>query len=280
MPEDRLVDVLATSRVWPVDHVCVGVTNVSETLAVDGDDTHVFRLASLTKVFTAWAILVAVEEGSASLDDPVGPPGATLRHCLAHAAGYAFDGREPIARVGVRRIYSNTGIEVASEHVASRTGIPFADYLREAVLAPLHLDDSTLQGSPAHALHSSARDTLAFAREILRPTLISLTTANDAMSAQYPDLAGILPGMGSFDPNPWGLGMEIHGEKTPHWMGSRTSARTVGHFGGAGSMFWVDPDANLALVALTNRPFDEWADVARAQWSTLSDAVVTQRLSR
>lgn len=274
LPDHALVEVLTAVRLWPVGNVCAGVTDADAILAVEGDDRFVFRLASLSKVFTAWGILVAVEEGSVSLEDPVGPPGATLRHCLAHAAGYAFDGREPISRVGSRRIYSNTGIEVASEHVAARTGIPFEDYLHEAVFTPLHLGDSALRGSPAHGVHSSARDTLAFAREILRPTLISPATAADAMATQYADLAGIVPGMGSFDPNPWGLGLEIHGDKYPHWMGSRTSSRTVGHFGGAGTMFWIDPDAGLALVALTDRPFDEWADIARAQWSALSDAVI------
>lgn len=209
-----------------------------------------------------------------TLDDPVGTPGATLRHCLAHAAGYGFDGLDPIARVGTRRIYSNTGIEVACRHVATQTGIEFPDYLADAVLRPLGLDHTTLRGSPAHGLHSSTRDTLAFSREILRPSLISQQTALEAMSVQFPELAGIVPGMGQFDPNPWGLGMEIHGSKYPHWMGARTSARTVGHFGGAGTMFWVDPDAQLALVALSDRDFDEWADIARTQWSSLSDAVV------
>jgi len=280
LPEHPLAEVLTAVRLWPVGNVCAGVTDADTTLAIEGDDRFVFRLASLSKAFTAWGILVAVEEGSVSLEDPVGPPGATLRHCLAHAAGYPFEGREPIAHVGARRIYSNTGIEVASEHVAARTGIPFEDYLHEAVFAPLHLGDTALRGSPAHGVHSSARDTLTFSREILRPTLISSATAAEAMSTQYADLAGIVPGMGSFDPNPWGLALEIHGDKYPHWMGSRTSPSTVGHFGGAGAMFWVDPDAGLALVALTDRPFDEWADIARAQWSALSDAVVAASFHR
>ncbi|MEN9802964.1 MAG: hypothetical protein RLZ37_2089 [Actinomycetota bacterium] len=280
LPEHPLAEVLTAVRLWPVGNVCAGVTDADTTLAIEGDGRFVFRLASLSKAFTAWGILVAVEEGSVSLEDPVGPPGATLRHCLAHAAGYPFEGREPIAHVGARRIYSNTGIEVASEHVAARTGIPFEDYLHEAVFAPLHLGDTALRGSPAHGVHSSARDTLTFSREILRPTLISSATAAEAMSTQYADLAGIVPGMGSFDPNPWGLALEIHGDKYPHWMGSRTSPSTVGHFGGAGAMFWVDPDAGLALVALTDRPFDEWADIARAQWSALSDAVVAASFHR
>lgn len=257
-------------------HVAAGVSNPAGTLSVIGDPVAEFRLASISKVFTAWACLVAVEEGSVSLEDPIGPPGATLRHCLAHAAGYGFDGTETIARVGARRIYSNTGIEIASEHIAQRTGIPFSDYLHEAVLQPLHLGRTSLRGSPAHGLHSCLDDVLAFARELLSPVLVSPETADDACRVQFPELAGIVPGMGPYDPNPWGLGMEIHGAKHPHWMGTRTSPRTCGHFGGAGTMFWVDPVAQLALVALTDRPFDQWAVEARSEWASLSDAVIEE----
>lgn len=277
MPEDSLAHVLDACFTWPVDHVAAGVTDPTFTVASIGDAQTDFRLASISKVVTAWACLVAVEEGSVALDDPLGPPGSTLRHCLSHAAGYGFDGQEPIAPVGTRRIYSNTGIEVASDHVARRTGIPFGDYLTEAVLQPLGLERTALRGSPAHGLHSCLDDVLAFAREILTPTLIAPSTATEACRVQFPDLAGVVPGMGSFDPNPWGLGLEIHGSKHPHWMGTRTSPRTVGHFGGAGTMFWVDPDARIALVALTDRPFDEWADTARSNWATLSDAVIEER---
>lgn len=240
---------------------------------------RVFRLASLTKVFTSWAVLVAVEEGSVSLEDPVGRAGASLRHCLAHAGGYPFEGHEPIASVGSRRIYSNTGIEFAADHVASHTGVAFADYLTEAILVPLGLHRTELRGSPAHGLHSCLRDMLIFCREILEPTLLSKQTVDEACQAQFPTLSGVVPGMGSYDPNPWGLGVEIRGDKYPHWMGSRTSTRTFGHFGGAGTMFWVDPVAHLALVALTDRPFDEWADSAREHWSDLSDAVIDHETS-
>jgi hypothetical protein len=36
-------------------------------------------------------------------------------------------------------------------------------------------------------------------------------------------------------------------------------------------MFWVDPEAQLGLVALSDRPFDEWAILG---WPSLSDAVL------
>ena len=48
--------------------------------------------ASVTKLLTGLAILVALEEGTVDLDEPAGPPGATLRHLLSHASGLPLDG--------------------------------------------------------------------------------------------------------------------------------------------------------------------------------------------
>jgi CubicO group peptidase (beta-lactamase class C family) len=81
----------------------------------------------------------------------------------------------------------------------------------------------------------------------------------------------VLPGYGGQDPNDWGLGVEIRGHKSPHWTGAANSARTFGHFGQSGTMLWVDPDAGIGLVALTERDFGDWAKTA---WPALSDAVL------
>jgi CubicO group peptidase (beta-lactamase class C family) len=88
---------------------------------------------------------------------------------------------------------------------------------------------------------------------------------------QYPGLRGVLPGFGSQNPNDWGLGFEIRGSKEPHWTGTTNSPATFGHFGQSGTMFWIDPAAQLGLVALTDRSFGPWAADA---WPRLSDAVL------
>ena len=110
----------------------------------------------------------------------------------------------------------------------------------------------------------------------MRPTLLAPATAADAVRQQWPDLAGIVPGVGRFDPCPWGLGFEIRGLKRPHWTGRANSAATYGHFGGAGTMMWADPDAGCALVALTDRGFDDWSLDAMRLWPELSDAVLAE----
>lgn len=273
MPD--LDQALARIDDWPVDHVAAGVRRPDGTRVTRGEVGRRFRLASISKPLTAWACLVAVEEGTVALDDPVGPPGATLRHCLSHAAGYGFDSSGPITGVARRRIYSNTGIEVAAAHVEARTGLPFAAYLAEAVFEPLGMAETRLEGSPAHGVWSTVVDLLLFADEVLRPRLITSATRDEAIAVQYPDLAGLVPGIGSFAPNPWGLGFEIHGTKSPHWMGAANSTAAVGHFGGAGTMMWIDPRYDIAAVALTDRNFDEWSEIAVRSWSHFSDDVIT-----
>src|SRR3546814_14942140 len=95
-----------------------------------------FALASVTKLLTASAVLMAVEEEIVVLDEAAGPPGATVRLLLAHASGLPFEGREPIAPPGERRAYGNAAYEVLAELVAERAQMPFADYLHAAVLVP------------------------------------------------------------------------------------------------------------------------------------------------
>jgi CubicO group peptidase (beta-lactamase class C family) len=256
---------------WPVDQVAAGVTGRDATLEQQGDTAWCPRIASITKSLVGYATLVAVEEGSLGLDDPAGPAGSTVRHLLAHASGLPFNGRVPIAAPGQRRIYSNTGIEVLGDTLAEATGMTVADYLREGVLAPLGMAATELRGSPAHGAHSSVDDLLRFGRELLAPALIDEATLAEATSEQFPGLPGVIPGMGRYDPNPWGLGFELKDGKAPHWTAPDGSPRTFGHFGGSGTFLWVDPDAGLACVVLTNREFGQWAPPL---WSSLSERVL------
>jgi CubicO group peptidase (beta-lactamase class C family) len=270
----RALELVST---WPVANVSAAVVAADGTLLASvGDTAHRYRLASLTKPMTAWATLVAVEEGIVGLDGAVGQPDCTLRHLLAHAGGYPFSGAEPIARPARTRIYSNTGFELIAAAVAVAAQMPFAEYLDAAVFVPLGMDRARLQGSAAHAAWASVDDVVRFLAEVQRPTLLHAATADDAVRTQWPELAGIVPDVGRFDPCPWGLGFEIRGEKSPHWTGLANSTSTYGHFGGAGTMMWADPQAGCALVALTDRSFDDWKADALRLWPELSDAVVAE----
>lgn len=257
---------------WPATHA--GAVVVARTGATTsyGDTDRVFRLASVTKLLVAYAVLVAVEETTMTLDDPIGPPGVSVRHLLAHAGGIGPDEPTPIAPPGRWRIYSNAGFELLGAHLEQRSGLGAAAYLHEAVLAPLGMTSTTLQGSPAHAASASAADLGRFGAELLQPTLLAGETLVTATSVQFPALAGVLPGYGRQDPNDWGLGFELRDDKSPHWTGMTNSRATYGHFGRAGTFLWVDPEVGVACAALTDEPFGPWAIDA---WPRFSDAVLT-----
>jgi CubicO group peptidase (beta-lactamase class C family) len=252
---------------WPCEHVAVAAAGRLD--AVHGDTGRAFAFASVTKLATAVAILVAAEEGLVDLDEPAGPPGATLRHLLAHASGLPFEAGAPIAPPGVRRIYSNAGFEVAAELVAERAEMPFAEYFA-AVWAETGV---VLEGSPGAGAVGTIDALLAVAGELLSPRRIARETLDEAATVQFPGLVGVLPGFGRQQPNDWGLGLELRDAKAPHWTGSHNSPRTFGHFGRSGTFLWIDPEAGLALGCLTDLAFGPWAAEA---WPRLSDAVLAE----
>jgi CubicO group peptidase (beta-lactamase class C family) len=267
------VGALAQIDSWPVTSAAAGVVSAGRPAAAAGAISSRFPWASVTKLLTALATLVAVEEGTVGLDDPAGPPGSTVRHLLAHASGLPPDGDTPVARPGTRRIYSNRGFELVAAAVAGRAGMPFSQYLEAGVLQPLDLLDTALVGSPASGAVGSLPDLLSVGRELLAPVLVSRETLDEATAVQFPRLAGVLPGFGRQDPNDWGLGFEIRDDKSPHWTGRGNSTATFGHFGQSGAMLWVDPAAGLACASLADRAFGPWAAEA---WPRLSDAVLAE----
>src|SRR3954471_24100018 len=133
------VDALRAIDTWGARTAAAGVLRAYREPVVHGPRDAPFRWASITKIVSGVAVLVAVEEGTVDLDEPAGPEGSTLRHLLAHASGLPPDEGPPLMPPGRRRIYSNHGIEVAAALVGERAGIPFEDYFRSAVVEPLGL---------------------------------------------------------------------------------------------------------------------------------------------
>ena len=259
---------------WDAPDAAAGVLGGDgDVLATRGDTARRSRWASVTKLATALAVLVAVEEGTLDLDQAAGPPGATVRHLLAHASGLAFDEEKVLAEPGRVRIYSNTGYEILAAVLAAKAEMPFERYLTEAVLQPLGLSDTSLEGSPAAGLVGSLGDLLRLAGELLSPTLVSAGTHGLATSVAFPGLPGVLPGIGRHENQDWGLGCEIRDDKSPHWTGHGNSPVTYGHFGASGSFLWLDPRAALGCVVLSGRDFGSWAMEA---WPVLSDAVLDE----
>lgn len=257
--------------VWPVSFAAAAVLASDGRVETYGDTSRVVPLASVSKPVGALAVLVAAEEGVIDLDEHAGPPGSTVRHLLAHASGLPFDGTTPIAPPAQRRIYSNEGFRMLAAHLSEKAEMPFADYVRAAICEPLGIGLDP-RGDPGSGMHASLDDVLALARELVEPTVVAGETLAEMTSIQFPGLSGVLPDYGRFEPLDWGLGVQLN-TRPPSWMGSRTSARAFGHFGGSGTFLWVDPEPGVACAALTNRPFGEWA---KAAWPTLADDVLRE----
>jgi CubicO group peptidase (beta-lactamase class C family) len=255
---------------WPARTAALAVVGPDLLERVGPDEP--LRWASVTKLVTAVAVLIAVERDEITLRDAAGPRGATVRHLLAHASGIEFDGDTVLAQPGRRRIYSNRGFEIVADLVAERTGTPFPEYLRETVLDPLGMTGTRLTGSPARGASGPLSDLVRFARELLAPTLAP-GLRDEATRTAFPGLPGVLPGFGRQAPNDWGLGFEIRDGKRPHWTGSRNSPATFGHFGQSGTFLWVDPEHGLACACLTDEPFADWA---AHHWPRVSDLVIEE----
>ncbi len=261
------VDALRQIDLWPCEHVAVAVAGAAE--ASHGDLDRRFGWASVTKLATTVAMLVAAEEGIVDLDESAGPPGSTFRHLLAHASGLPFEAGAPIARPGTRRIYSNYGFELAAAQVEGRAEMAFPDYFA----AVWEGTGAVLEGSAGAGVEGTIGDLVALAQELQQPTRIAQETLDEARTVQFPGLTGVLPGFGRQDPNDWGLGLELRDSKSPHWTGTRNAPATFGHFGRSGTFLWIDPEAGIALACLTDLPFGDWAIEA---WPRLSDAVLSE----
>ncbi|MGI9606694.1 MAG: serine hydrolase domain-containing protein [Acidimicrobiales bacterium] len=262
------MDVLETISDWPCANAAATAIMPDGTQHTFGDIDRRFALASVTKLLTATALLIGAEEGSVDLDATVANEDGTLSDLLAHASGLGPDGTR-LDSPGRRRVYSNAGYEQAAEVLELAAEIPFADYLREAVFEPLRMTSTSLDGSPAHGATSTVGDLSRFLTGV--DTLLAAETVSRMVTPHLAELSGVLPGYGRQAPNPWGLGPEIRGIKSPHWTSPRNSSATWGHFGQAGTFVWTDPAVQISLVVLTDHAFGNWA---LERWPDLSTAVL------
>ena len=235
-----------------------------------GDLAAVLPWASLSKVAVAFVTLRLVADGVVTLDDAAGPPGSTLRHLLSHASGLGPDAPEVLASPGTRRIYSNAGYEAAALHLERWSGSSIEELLAEELFEPLGMASSSLRGSAAWGVEGSTEDLARFVAELRAPSLLEEPLMREMTTVQFEGLAGVVPGVGRFDPCDWGVGLEIKGTKAPHWTGSKMGPATVGHFGRAGGFLLFDPERNLGVCTLGDEEFGPWALTA---WPEFLDLV-------
>lgn len=143
-----------------IEVVADGVAELDSDEPVRPETT--FRIASVTKPFTATLVMALVQAGLLDLDEDLGGrPGVTLRRCLSHQAGLPLELDPPLERFGaddesLARLaasevppglvapgelasYSNVGYWLSGAAASRAAGAPFEDALRERVLEPLGL---------------------------------------------------------------------------------------------------------------------------------------------
>jgi CubicO group peptidase (beta-lactamase class C family) len=155
------------------DYAVYGLTSTENPLPVNRDT--LFLLGSVTKSYTASALMVLVEQGKVDLDAPVrrylpefalpddaSAAGITVLQLLNHTAGLewrlgddtgegddALAGQvaclkrsNPIAAPGMRASYSQVGFNVVGRIIEKVTGLTYENAVRTLLLEPLGLDNS------------------------------------------------------------------------------------------------------------------------------------------
>jgi CubicO group peptidase (beta-lactamase class C family) len=205
-----------------------GKANVEKGEPVLADKT-LFRIASITELFTTTAVMQLAEEGKLDLHRDVniyltdveipntyhGRP-VTLHHLLTHSAGFeehytgsgARDASdvEPLdeylseqmpARVrppGEVSSYSNYGMSLAGIVVQEVSGVPFDRYVEENVLDPLRMESTTTVQPPVPKL----RERLATGYDVeggepvARPLRVAALLVGGALDAELRRVAGLL----------------------------------------------------------------------------------------
>lgn len=175
----------------------IGVSGLRDVAANAPVDTAtVFRIASMTKSFTAAAILQLRDAGKLSLDDPAeryipelrslaypssDSPRITIRHLLSHSEGFPEDNPwgdqqlsatdDAMARMmragipfstapGTAYEYSNFGFAILGRIVARVSGMPYTRYVRQRILIPLGMSVTTLEARsvpPSRLAHGYRR---------------------------------------------------------------------------------------------------------------------------
>lgn len=216
--------VAAFQRTTDAPGVSVAVVRGRDTLAVRGygladrenrvpaTAETVFPIASLTKQFTAAAVMKLVEEWRLALDDSIGKHlpglprewhGMRVRQLLNHTSGIpahpvllpddlapdsvlALAAKEPLESApGTRWSYSNTGYLVLGLLIEKVSGESYAAYLDRTMLRPHGLAATHYCGSRAHATGYARRDTVV----AMPPTRMKPVFAAGALCSTAGDVA-------------------------------------------------------------------------------------------
>ena len=257
-----------------------GMADVAKGIA--NSPGTIFRLASVTKTFTAVAVLQLVEAGKLKLDDPLSKfvpdfPNADkirISHLLSHTAGvpdfipYDEVKKRPLEfEPGSRINYSNNGYYLLGRIVEKVSGQPWDEYLRDHIFRPLGMKHSGYDRTVE--LAGRATGYLAGADGTYQPIAPQDALgayAGGGLYSTVEDMALWASGLasGKLLPNETlerasTPGLLSDGRRTAYGFGWMTATyrglREVGHGGditGFNSYFARYPDEKLTVIVLSN----------------------------
>ena len=193
-----------------------GFANVEQH--VPATDSTVYMVGSLTKPFTAAAIVLLSQQGRLKLDDPITKylpegravwPNVTIRHLLTHTAGVPQDtsldwvrdysesdmvrsAAQPLQfEPGAQQSYSSTGYALLGPIIHRVTGAPWGDFVRDHIFRPLEMPTARVNPDaerlPGHAIgYGLVNDTLSPNHEPVSRSINSM--ADCCLSFSAPDL--------------------------------------------------------------------------------------------
>lgn len=214
-------------------HADTGTTG-GEAVPVDAEST-LFRPGSVSKLFTATAVMQLVESGDVDLDTDIDEyldldvprrfdEPITLRHLLTHTAGFeeriagligsgdespvlrdelAEEPPEQVFAPGTVPAYSNYGNSLAGYIVEHVSGMPFEEYVQRNILAPAGMASSTFEQPLPDALRDRMSQGYPTSADAPGPFEIVGTPPAGALTASAPDMARFMlaqlgePGTGS-----------------------------------------------------------------------------------
>jgi len=184
--------------------------------------------------------------------------------------------------------YGNVGYGLLALVVERRTGEHFPAALARLVLAPLRIEGylgdepprrpavlADVRGKhagtsiepynsrfyrslalPWSGMVTNAAGALALVRAFRDPQFLNAATATAATSDQTGGLSGGFVEPLFWDPCPWGLGPDLRGAKSPHWVPAAAGSDSFGHSGASGCLAWYAPSADLAWAIFGARTAD------------------------
>ena len=200
----------------------VGLANLEHQIPVTPEMP--FRLASLTKPFTACAILMLAEAGQLALSDPItrflpeypmGETPITLEHLLSHTSGVQnytflpewwavhrqdlglpellglFQSKPSVSEPGARWAYNNSGYALLGAVIEKISGQSYGEFIEQHIFALLGMQHSWYGASASRVIPGLVSGYSKAGGEYVHPEYLSYTQvyAAGALISTLDDLA-------------------------------------------------------------------------------------------